>query len=77
MEKISQVWYSGHFGEGVAMDHWIAENFAGVPGPELIHRYWASKKHPAKMQVDQGWETDFWDTCGTYWKAVSSDGTET
>ena len=72
-----QGWDSGHSGEGVPIDHWIAENFAGVPVSELDHRYWARRKHPSKMQVGQGWETDFQDTCVTYWKAVNRDGTAT
>lgn len=48
----------------VAMEYWIAENFAGLPGLEPIHRYWASRKPPSKVQVGQSGETDFWDTCG-------------
>lgn len=48
----------------VAMDYCIAENFAGLPGLEPIHRYWASRKSPSKVQVGQSRETDFWDTCG-------------
>lgn len=51
-----QGWNSSHVGEGMAVDQWIAENFAGLSRPELIHRYWKSRKYPSKVQVNRGRE---------------------
>ena len=68
----------GHIGKDVAVDHWIAENSAiQLPRLGLIHRYWTSRNHSSKVQLGQGWETGFWDTCETHWEAVNQDATET
>lgn len=54
----SQSWSLDLSTEDMIAASWSVDTFAGLPGPELVPRHWASRTRPCGAQSSWGWWVD-------------------